>query len=234
MAKRMKEKFKTLKGVFDLFTEQTLHRLISRRLFDGLESPIFVGKESNVFTALKNNEKKIVKIYRLETCDFNQMYNYLKHDFRFRNLKKQKRKVILTWVQREYRNLLIARDAKVRVPTPLAVLNNVLVLEFIGDKNPAQRVKDRWPKHPKKFFNILINEVKKLYKAKLIHADLSQFNILNHNETPVIIDFSQSTTLSNPRAQEYLERDIRNICNFFRKIGVKAEPDKVLKKIQTI
>jgi len=142
MARRMQEKFKTLKGVFDLFTEQTLHKLISKKLFDGLESPIFIGKESNVFTALKNNEKRIVKIYRLETCDFNQMYNYLKYDFRFRNLKKQKRKVILTWVQREYRNLLVARDAKVRVPTPLAILNNVLVLELIGDKDPAPQLKD--------------------------------------------------------------------------------------------
>ncbi len=228
----MKEKFKTYKGVFDLFTEETLHRLIGKQLFDGLESPIFIGKESNVFTSLKNSEKRIVKIYRLETCNFNRMYDYLKYDFRFQNLKKQKRKVILTWVQREYRNLLVARDAGVKVPTPLAVLNNVLVLEFIGDRNPAPQLKDAGPKNPKKFFKQVIEEIKRLYKAKLVHADLSQFNILNHNEMPVLIDFSQATILDNPRAKEYLERDIRNICHFFVKVGIKANPDKVLKEVK--
>jgi len=47
---------------------------------EGLGSPIFVGKESNVFTAKGKNESIIVKIYRLENCDFNQMYDYIKED----------------------------------------------------------------------------------------------------------------------------------------------------------
>ncbi len=231
MARIMREKFKTYKGVFDLFTEETIFRLISRGLFDGLQSPICVGKESNVFTALKGSEKRIVKIYRLETCDFNRMYDYLKFDFRFQSLKKQKRKVILTWAQREYRNLLSARDANVRVPTPLAVMNNVLVLEFIGDKNPAPKLKDAYPANPKEFFKELVREMKKLFRANLVHADLSAFNVLNYNEKPVLIDFSQTTTPDNPNAKEYLQRDIKNICNFFERLGVRTEPEKILKEI---
>ena len=39
-----------------------------------------------------------------------------------------------------------------------------------------------------------------------------------NTEKPVFIDFSQCTTLESSRAEEYLERDIRNICNFFKKI----------------
>ncbi len=229
---RMKEKFKTYNDVFDLFTEETIHRLISRKLIDGLESPICVGKESNVFTALKDNEKRIVKIYRLETCDFNRMYDYLKQDLRFQNLKKQKRKVILAWAQREYRNLLAARDAGVKVPTPLAILNNILVLEFIGNREPAPKLKDSYPANPKKFFDEIVGELKKLFKAGLVHADLSHFNILNHNEHPVLIDFSQTTTLDDLSAKGYLKRDIYNLCNFFGKLGITADVETVLKKIQ--
>lgn len=232
MVKAMRERFKTYKGVFDLFTEQTIFRLISRGLIDGLESPIAIGKESNVFTALKGSERRIVKIYRLETCTFNRMYDYLKLDLRFQNLKKQKRKVILMWAQREYRNLLNARDANVRVPMPLAVMNNILVLEFIGGESPAPRLKDFPPANPKNFFREVIGEMKKLFRAKLVHADLSAFNVLNHNEKPVLIDFSQATTLDNPNAKEYLQRDIRNICKFFEKLGVETKPEEVLSEIR--
>jgi RIO kinase 1 len=236
MPKKSKEKFKVMHSVFDEFTNRTIFRLITRGYFEGLESPIAIGKESNIFSAkTKTGSRVMVKIYRLETCDFNGMYNYLKVDPRFMHLKSKKRKVILAWVQREYRNLLKAREANVRVPTPIAILNNVLVLEFIGSGGEiAPMMKDKKPKTPKKFHKDIISQIKKLYKAGLVHADLSSFNILNFNEKPVFIDFSQCTTLKNPHADEYLVRDIKNISTFFRKLGLKideeASKDEILKK----
>ena len=231
--KKSKEEFKTWGDVFDQFTQRTVYKLITQGHFEGLESPISIGKESNVFSALKKDGTRVmVKIYRLETCDFNRMYDYLKYDARFTNLKKGKRNIIFLWVQREYRNLLKAREANVNVPTPLAFLNNVLVLEFIGDDRViAPKLKDTMPKNPLGFFGKIIDNMKKLHKAGLVHADLSAFNILNYNETPVFIDFSQCTTLKSPRANEYLDRDIRNICNFFRKIGLSLDEAKVKEKI---
>jgi RIO kinase 1 len=127
---------------------------------------------------------------------------------------------------------LKAREANVSVPTPLTFLKNVLVLEFMGDNNAiAPKLKDELPKIPKDFFNKIINNMKKLHKAGLVHADLSAFNILNYNENPVFIDFSQCTTLESSRANEFLERDIRNICNFFKKIGLVINEEKVKKEI---
>ena len=102
------------------------------------------------------------------------------------------------------------------------------MLEFIGDDATiAPKVKDALPKNPKDFFEKIISNVKKLYKCGLVHADLSAFNILNYNEKPVLIDFSQCTILDSSRAQEYLERDIRNVSNFFKKIGMKIDQLKV-------
>jgi len=232
--KEYTEKFKTMHDVFDDFTNRTIFKLMSEGRFRGLESPISIGKESNVFSALTNEGKRvIVKIYRLETCDFNRMHDYIKDDPRYTDLKDKKRKVILVWVQREYRNLMNARDAQVNVPIPIAFSNNILVLEFVGRNGSiAPKLKDSIPKNKKQFFDKIIDSIRKLYKAGLVHADLSAFNILNFDETPVFIDMSQATVLKHPRAEEYLERDVRNICIFFRKVGLKVNEKSTLRKIQ--
>lgn len=226
-----KEKFKTLKNVFDLFTEKNLFKLISQGYIDGLRSPLSIGKEANIFIALKDEQPRIVKIYRLQTCDFNRMYDYIKADPRYISLKKKRREIIFTWAQREYRNLLKAREAGVRVPTPYGVLYNILIMEFIGDEEAAQRLQRAKPEDPEKFFKDVVDQMKKLHKVGLVHADLSGFNILNYNEKPVIIDMSQSTPSDNPNFEEYLKRDIRNICILFTKWGVNAKEEDVLKKI---
>lgn len=231
MAKISKEKWKVWGNVFDEFTFRTLFKLVSQDHFELIQSPISIGKESNVFSARKDGESIIIKIYRLETSDFNRMYDYIKYDPRYVNLKKQKRKIVFAWTQREYRNLMKAREAGVNVPKPITFLNNVLCLEFIGNKEAAPKVKDMIPKNKKRFFEKIIKNVQKLYKADLIHADLSQFNILNFKEEPIFIDFSQCTLKRDPRAEEFLKRDVKNICNFFKKIGLKVDEEKVIKKI---
>src|SRR3989338_3187271 len=228
------DKFKTRHGVLDEFTNRTLFKLITEGHFEGLESPINVGKESNVFSAVtKEGHRVIAKIYRLETCDFNIMHSYIKDDPRYANLKDKKRKVILAWVQREYRNLMNAREAQVNVPIPITFANNVLVLEFVGTNGDiAPKLKDKVPKNKKQFFNKIIDNIKKLYNKGMVHADLSAFNILNFDETPVFIDMSQATTLKHPRAEEFLARDIKNICIFFSKIGLKASERSVTRSIK--
>ena len=232
MAKISKEKWKVWGNVFDEFTFRTLFKLASQDHFEELKSPVSVGKESNVFSAKKGKVSIIIKIYRLETCDFNKMYDYIKYDPRYANLKKQRRKIVFAWAQREFRNIMKAREVGVTVPRPIAFLNNILCLEFIGNKEAAPKLKDKIPKNKRVFFNKIVEYVQKLYKAGMVHADLSQFNILNFKEEPVFIDFSQCTLMRNPRAEEFLERDVRNICNFFKKIGLKIDEEKVLKKIR--
>lgn len=231
MARITKEKFKTMHGVFDDFTNRTLYKMITEGRFEGVIGPVSIGKEANIFQAKSKDGKVILKIYRLETCDFNRMYDYIKYDPRFMNLKKQKRKIIFAWCQREYRNLLKAREANVKAPIPLAFLNNVLVMELIGNDYVAPKLKDKVPEDQKQFFEKVVQNMKNLYKAGLVHSDLSAFNILNHNENPVIIDWSQATPLSNPNTQDYIRRDVLNVANFFRKHGLKIDDQEVLKQI---
>jgi RIO kinase 1 len=220
-----REEFKVYKNVFDQFTIQTLWKFISTRYIDGLVGPVKIGKESNVFLAEKGDLKVIVKIYRLQSCNFNKMFDYLKSDPRYVNLKKQRRKVIFKWVQREFGNLKSAAEV-IRVPKAYKFFNNVVLMEFIGDKERAPQLKDSYPQDPEKFFRQIMDYVKRLHDVGLVHADLSEYNILNYNQSPVFIDFSQGTSTRDILAQEYLERDIRNVCHFFTKNGLSIDVER--------
>ena len=233
MAKVTREKFKTMHNVFDEFTNRTIYKLINQGHFEGLESPISIGKEANIFSAVtKWGNRVIVKIYRLEACDSNKMYEYIRKDPRFGELKGKKRIIIFHWVQREYRNMLKARNLGAKVPTAYTFLNNVIVMEFIGKGGePAPKLKDLAPKNKKKFFDKMVADLRKMYLGGLVHADASAFNVLNYEDNPVFIDFSQGTVLDDPDALTYLKRDVFNLCNHFQKIGLKADADKTYEKI---
>ncbi len=225
------DRFKTIKGVFDEFTNRTLFSLQSKGVFEELISPLSIGKESNVFIASSKGKKVIVKIFRIQNADFNSMYSYIRKDTRYQFLQNKKRHIILAWAQREYKNLIKSEKSKVRSPKPLGWKNHIIVEEFIGNEEAAPPLKDQYPKDPEKFFMDIVKQMKRLYKNDLIHGDLSSFNILNYEEQPVLIDFSQSTLVKTPNSEELLIRDIKNVCYFFKKLGIKANEESLLKEI---
>ena len=232
MAKMSYEKWKIYGNVFDNFTLRLLFKLSSQGHFEELKSPVSIGKEANVFTATKKDGSLIiVKIYRLESCNFNKMYDYIRSDQRFENIKKQRRKVIFTWVTREYQNFLKCRMLGVKVPTPLVVNNHILLMEMVGSEIPAPKLKDSNIEDPEDLYQKMLVILKKLFVGGLVHGDLSEYNILFQNNNPVLIDFSQGTTQNDPNFLEYWERDIRNMSKFLVKLGVNTSEDIIQKEI---
>jgi len=233
MSKITKEKFKTYNNVFDNFTLRNLFKLSSEGFFEDLKSSIALGKEANIFTAEKDDGTLvIVKIYRLENCNFNGMFDYIKQDPRYETLSNKKREIVFAWTQREFRNLLKARET-IRVPTPYKVKDNIIVMEMIGDDMPAKELKNLHPTNPKKFFDTIIDMIIKMYKGGLVHGDLSHFNILNYDDEPVFIDFSQATITRNPHSEELLERDIVNLVKYFNsKFGLDENVQDLLEHIR--
>ncbi|MFT4309465.1 MAG: serine protein kinase RIO [Candidatus Woesearchaeota archaeon] len=233
MAKITREKFKTRNNVFDAFTERNLFELASKGLFDEeTMSPIKIGKEANVFSVTKDGEKRAVKIYRLEACDFNRMYEYLAVDPRFSGLKHRKRQIIFNWCKREYSNLQKARYHGINCPAPYAYKDNILVMQFIGDTEPAPQLKDYYTSKWKPLYDKTVVMLKKLYsEAGISHGDLSKFNILVHNNTPFFIDFSQSVPLESPNSRLLLERDAKNIADFFARHGIKTSQEEILERV---
>lgn len=227
-----KEGLEAYKSVFDDSTERGLFRLISQGVISKLVGPIKIGKESNVFLAESSFGKRVVKIYRVSS-NFKKMYEYMAPDQRFAGLKRNKMSVIYTWAKKEYRNLLKARDAGVLVPTPYAVYKNILVMEYIGDEEgPAPQLNNSRLDDPEKSYEMLINNLRKLvHDAKLVHADLSAFNVLDNNGTPVIIDMSHAVMLSYPNSAQMLKRDMAIICTYYKKRGLNLDSEEEWKKI---
>ena len=190
---------KTGNEIFDKITLETLYKLANQGYIDVLNGAISTGKEANVLTGITDDEKFVaVKIYRIATSDFKKMDYYLKGDPRFNVKTKNKRKIIYSWVTKEFKNLTRLYSAGVNVPEPITSSNNVLLIEFIGDDegNPAQPVKNQPPQNPEEFFNKLLVQLKLFVnEAKLVHGDLSNYNILNLNENTSIRNRKKSTNI---------------------------------------
>jgi RIO kinase 1 len=112
--------------------------------------------------------------------------------------------------------------AKVRVPRPIAVKNNVLIMEFIGRSGVcAPSMKEKPPKNPERVYKILLGYLRKLYrKAELVHGDISEYNVMIWKGHPVLFDMSQAVPLSHPMATFLLYRDLNNLNKFFSRLGV--------------
>jgi RIO kinase 1 len=225
---------KTLDEVFDKSTLLSLGKLISNRVIDILDFPISTGKEGNVFRGVTPKKKLVaVKIYRVSTSTFKHIANYIIGDPRFKSISKNHRDIIFTWTQKEYKNLERLKKININAPTPIAKINNVLVMEYLGTANtPAPMMKDVILEKPTEIFEILIDFINKMYnKAELVHSDISQFNVLIHKKNPYLIDLGQGVLLEHPLSIDFLKRDIHNIVSYFRKYGIKKDENKIFNDI---
>jgi RIO kinase 1 len=224
--------------VFDKITLETLYKLANQGYLQILNGAISTGKEANVFKGIDDNGYFVaVKIYRVTTSDFKKMQDYIQGDPRFKVNTNNKRQVINTWVNKEFRNLKRAYEYGVRVPKPIVAKNNILIMEFIGDEegNPAPLLKNANISNPQNVVEKIIKFVKILYKdAKLVHGDLSGFNILIKDDQPVIIDISQGVVVDHPIAEELLNRDIVNLLKDFKKLGIEISEDEIKSKIMDL
>ncbi len=238
---RMRIKDSSQKAVFaDVFDDATLMALydLSRKGYiDALGGSVSTGKEANIFHAVSKNKEIAVKIYMIVTANFDAMKEYILGDPRFIGIKQTKKDMIMAWAKKEFRNLKRAEDAGVRVPKPYITKRNILLMEFIGENGvPMPQLKDILPteEEAQSIFKRVIEYMKLLYtRAKLVHADLSEYNILVDVNTmePVIIDMGQSVTTDHFNAETYLRRDVANIARFFRKY-IQVNEDEMISIIK--
>ena len=224
----------TVEEVFDQTTRMIVFDLLNSGILYEVNGVVSSGKEARVYWGTNKEGKDLaVKIYLTSSAEFKKgMMKYIIGDPRFKNVKRDTRSLIAVWAQKEFRNLKEASEAKVRVPKPIIVQSNVLVMEFIGkDGVSAPSLKEVLPTNPERIYHVLLTYVKRLYqKAKLVHGDLSEYNIMMWKGLPVIFDMSQSVTLSHPMADFMLRRDLANLNRFFSRLGVTVLSEEDLHK----
>lgn len=77
-------------------------------------------------------------------------------------------------------------------------------------------------------YEVVREYVRRLYDAGLVHGDLSEYNVVVYEGELVVIDVGQAVTIHHPNSATFLERDCRNVANFFARQGADADPDDLL------
>jgi len=215
-----------MEEVFDRSTLMTIYELLNKKSIDEIYGVVKAGKEARIYWG-KNPEGKelAIKIYLTASAEFKRgMLPYIRGDPRFTHVRGGTRSLVYAWAQKEFKNLQRAHEAGVKVPEPIAVNKNVLVMEFIGENGtPAPLLKETTLTNPTKVYRKLLTHVKRLYqKAELVHADLSEYNIMIWKSQPIIFDVSQAVTLKHPMANQFLQRDLQNLHKYFKRLNVNV------------
>lgn len=226
MKEKRSEEYEVLEEVFDRSTLMVIYDLMNKGEIDEIHGVVKAGKESRVYWGKdKTGRELAIKIYLVVSSEFRKgILKYIEGDPRFQGVKHGTRSLIFAWAQKEFKNLELATQARVRVPRPIAVKNNVLIMEFIGENgNSAPLLKERKPRNPEKVYEDLMTYLQRLYcKAGLVHGDLSEYNIMTWKGKTVLFDVSQAVLLVHPMADFLLRRDLTNLNKYFSRLGVKV------------
>lgn len=240
----------TSEQVLDPRTRMILLQMINRNVVSEVNGCISTGKEANVYHALSVSQdesseaaatplQRAIKVYKTSILVFKDRDKYVTGEFRFRQgySKSNNRAMVKVWAEKEMRNLKRIYASGIPCPEPVQLRLHVLVMGYLGDKKgtPAPRLKDvelvgsdiddRW----KLLYLQLLGYVRILYQVcRLVHADLSEYNVLYHEDKLWLIDVSQSVEHDHPRSLEFLRMDLRNVSDFFRRQGVNTIAEKTV------
>jgi RIO kinase 1 len=231
----------TSEQVLDPRTRMILLQMINRGIVSEVNGCLSTGKEANVYGALSiptsegSNEAapihRAIKVYKTSILVFKDRDRYVTGEHRFKSgyNKGNNRAMVKVWAEKEFRNLKRLYLAGIPCPEPVYLRLHVLVMGFLGDKKgwAAPRLRDvelqgedvdeRW----RALYLQLLGLMRRMYQTcKLVHADLSEYNVLFHQKKLFIIDVSQSVEHDHPRSLEFLRMDIKNVSDFFRRKNV--------------
>jgi RIO kinase 1 len=225
---------KTVEEVFDKATNIAIDQLMSRGTLSYLNGVVASGKEARVYWGVAaDGTARAVKIYLTASAEFKRRMRYVAGDMRFQKLPSSVRQMIMLWVQKEFKNLQLADGAGIRVPKPIAIRENILVMEYIGEP-PRSAPLFAEAEVDASDYRWTMKMIRQLYKkANLIHADLSEYNIFKPApKERVLFDMGSAVLTSHPEAKELLLRDVTNVVRFFKKRGVyQKEPGEILEAI---
>lgn len=238
----------TSEQVLDPRTRMILLQMINRNVVSEVNGCLSTGKEANVYHAISIPQEedseavvaplhRAIKVYKTSILVFKDRDKYVTGEYRFRQgySKSNNRAMVKVWAEKEMRNLKRIHASGIPCPEPVQLRLHVLVMGFLGDRKgiPAPRLKDvellgsdieaRW----KLLYLQLLGYMRILYQiCRLVHADLSEYNILYHNDKLWLIDVSQSVEHDHPRSLEFLRMDVKNVSDFFRRQGVDVLSEK--------
>ncbi|EGW30878.1 uncharacterized protein SPAPADRAFT_141788 [Spathaspora passalidarum NRRL Y-27907] len=233
----------TVEQVLDPRTMRFLAKIINKGILSRINGCISTGKEANVYHGDSDNDTReyAVKIYKTSILVFKDRERYVDGEYRFRNTKNQSnpRKMVKVWAEKEFRNLKRLYLNGIPCPEPVELRSHVLVMEYLtkGQGQPSPKLRD----HPFKdideivhYYHQMLYYMRRMYQeCRLVHADLSEYNSIVHQDKLYIIDVSQSVEPEHPMALDFLRMDIKNVNDFFSRKKINVYPERLLFKYIT-
>ncbi|KAK0202896.1 RIO1-domain-containing protein [Desarmillaria ectypa] len=217
----------TTEQVLDARTRVVLLKMVGRCVIAEINGCVSTGKEANIYHGVAHDpiERELaLKIYKTSILIFKDRDRYVAGEHRFRRgyARHNPRKMVRVWAEKEMRNLKRLRVAGVRCPEPVEVRENVLVMDFLGEASQASpRLKDAESDGWEGLYVELMLTIRTIYhQCRLVHADLSEYNLLLHQGHIWIIDVGQSVEHDHPSAFDFLRSDLSNVEAFFGRRGV--------------
>ena len=227
-------------------TPPRLLPLVEEGLIDEVMRQLMSGKEATVYVVRCGDEIRCAKVYKeANQRSFHQAVAYqegrrVKNSRQARAMEKGTRygrkMAEEVWQNAEVDALYRLAAAGVRVPTPFICFEGVLLMELVtgADGNAAPRLNDVAMDHAQALdmHAALLRQVVLMLCAGVIHGDLSEYNILVDAEGPVIIDLPQAVDASaSSVASSMLERDVRNLADFFSAVAPELAASEYGKEI---
>ena len=166
-----------------------------------------------------------VKIFKTSILVFKDRDKYVSGEHRWRKgyCKSNPRKMVQTWAEKELRNYRRIYAAGIRCPRPVLLKGHVLIMEFLGrDGWPSPRIRDAGlsERRLREAYVQTISIMRRMFqRCRLVHGDLSEYNLLWHDGVVYVIDVSQSVESDHPSALDFLRKDCANVNDYFRKAG---------------
>jgi len=209
-------------------TPARLAPLLEAELIDSVAFQLMSGKEADVFVVHCGDELRCAKVYKdAKNRSFKQMSQYTEgrsvknsRQARAMNSKSKfgREEHEAEWQRTEVDSLALLAVAGVRVPKTYAFLDGVLLMEMIRDENgdPAPRLNDREYDSARalKYHGALVRDVVRMLCAGIVHGDLSEFNVLDAHDGPVIIDLPQAVQATANNASVMLTRDVTRLATY--------------------
>jgi len=199
-------------------------------IVDEVLSQLMSGKEATVYVVRCGSDIRCAKVYKeASKRSFKKAVEYQegragRNSRRNRAIEKKssfgRKQQEESWQNAEVDALYRLANAGVCVPQPYGCFDGVLVMQLITDANGdvAPRLNDIFLSEAQAIHDhvIIMHNVARMLSVGIVHGDLSEFNVLQDEFGPVIIDLPQAVDASgNNNAKKMLERDVQNMTNYY-------------------
>jgi RIO kinase 2 len=208
-----------------------LNALAKADTLNSLGKPIGVGKEADIYDAITDEGIRVaVKFHRLGRTSFRETRK--KRDYIQRRTHTPWHYQSRLAAEKEFNIMRTAYKERVSTPEPLNHNRHVIVMSYIDGFNLIDVAS---LDEPEGFLDDIIENVRRTYSAGLIHADLSEYNIIVQRDgTVLLIDWPQAISTSHPNADELLRRDVHNVVRYFeRKYDIKRDLDEIVNYVRS-